>query len=61
MFELILENKTGDKINFASNSAFTVTLIEGLNPPDATINLSDIALMDGAKYNSSKPSSKEGS
>lgn len=54
MFELILENKTGDKINFASNSAFTVTEIEGLNPPDATINLSDIALMDGAKFNSSK-------
>ena len=54
MFELILENKLGDQINFASNSAFTVTLIEGLNPPEATINLSDIALMDGAKFNSSK-------
>lgn len=54
MFELILENKTGDQINFAQNSAFTITEIQGLNPPSATINTSQIALMDGAKFNSSK-------
>lgn len=54
MFDLILENAAGDQINFAQNSAFTVTEIEGLNPPEATINTSEIALMDGAKFNSSK-------
>ena len=54
MFELILENAAGDQINFAQNSAFTITEIEGLNPPDATINTSETALMDGAKFNSSK-------
>lgn len=54
MFELILENSAGDQINFAQNSAFTVTEIQGLNPPEATINTSEMALMDGAKFNSSK-------
>lgn len=54
MFELILENAAGDKLSFAQNSPFTVTEIQGLNPPDATINMSEIALIDGAKYNSAK-------
>lgn len=54
MFEIILENANGDKLNFAQNSAFTVTDIQGLNPPSATINTSEVALLDGAKYNSSK-------
>ena len=54
MFNIILENKAGEQLNFAQNTAFTVTEIEGLNPPAATINTSEIALMDGAKYNSAK-------
>ena len=54
MFELILENAAGDQINFSQNSAFTVTEIQGLNPPEATINTSEMALIDGAKFNSSK-------
>lgn len=54
MFELILENAVGDQLTFGMNSPFTVTEIQGLNPPSATINTSQIALMDGAKFNSSK-------
>lgn len=54
MFELILENAAGDQLDFAQNSAFTVADIQGLNPPPATINTSEIALMDGAKFNSAK-------
>ena len=54
MFELILENKAGDQLNFAQNSAFTVVEIEGLNPAPATINTSEVALIDGAKFNSAK-------
>lgn len=54
MFELILENAAGDQLTFGMNSPFTVTEIQGLNPPDATINTSQIAIMDGAKFNSSK-------
>lgn len=54
MFEIILENKNGDKLSFSQNSPFTITEIEGLNPPDATINTSQVALIDGAIYNSAK-------
>ena len=54
MFELILENAAGDQLTFTQNSPFTVTEIQGLNPPEATINTSQIALIDGAKFNSSK-------
>ena len=54
MFELILENAAGDKINFAQNDAFTVVDIEGLDAPEAFINTTTTALMDGAKFNSSK-------
>lgn len=54
MYELILENKNGDQLTFAQNSPFAITEIEGLNPPEATINTSELALIDGAKFNSSK-------
>lgn len=54
MFELILENKAGQQLTFGMNSPFTISEIQGLNPPDATINTSEIALIDGAKYNSAK-------
>ena len=54
MFSLILENKNGDQLTFGQNSPFTVTDIKGLNPPNATINTSAVALLDGEKYNSAK-------
>lgn len=54
MYELILENAAGDQLTFDQNSPFTVSEIKGLNPPSATINTSQIALVDGAKFNSSK-------
>ncbi len=54
MYNLILENAAGDQLNFAQNSAFTVSEIQGLNPPAATINTSEMALLDGAKFNASK-------
>ena len=54
MFELILENKMGDQLTFGMNSPFQITEIQGLNPASATINTSELALIDGAKFNSSK-------
>ena len=54
MFNLTLENAYGDSITFNNGGAFTISDIQGLNPPDATINTSQIALLDGAKYNSAK-------
>lgn len=54
MFSLILENENGDQLTFEMGSPFTITEIQGLNPPDATINTSQIAMIDGGKFNSSK-------
>lgn len=54
MFEIILENRAGQQLIFNDNSPFTVTEIQGLNPPSSTINTSQLALIDGAKFNSSK-------
>lgn len=54
MFNLILENENGDQLTFGHGSPFTVTEIQGLNPPDATINTTQIAMIDGGKFNSSK-------
>lgn len=54
MYELILENKSGHQLTFGQNSPFTIDEIDGLNPPDATINTSQVALIDGAKFNSAK-------
>lgn len=54
MFELTLENKNGDQLTFGQNSPFTVSDIQGLNPPDATISTSAVALLDGEKYDSAK-------
>lgn len=58
MLDLILENDNGDKLSFEDSSPFTISDIQGLNPPDATINTSRVALMDGTKYNSAKVNSR---
>ena len=54
MFNLTLENKNGDQLTFGQNSPFTITDIQGLNPPEATINTNEVALIDGARFNSAK-------
>lgn len=54
MFELTLENQNGDQLTFGMGTPFTITEIDGLDPPEAEINTSEIALIDGAKFNSSK-------
>ena len=53
IFELILENKNGDKISLTSNNKYVLTEIDGLNSPNASINTSD-GIFDGERYNSSK-------
>lgn len=54
MFNITLENTNGEKLLFGANSPFTVTEFDGLSAPEATINTSALALVDGAKFNSSK-------
>lgn len=55
MYKFMIENSKGDKLNFNQiGSAFNITEIEGLNPPDATINTSEVALIDGELFDSAK-------
>lgn len=55
MYELTLTNEAGKELHFNDlGSQFTIVEIAGLNPPKANINTNDVALMAGAKYNSSK-------
>lgn len=55
MFDIRLENSKGDILEFnKSDSPFVITEVQGLSAPDATINTSANALLDGAKFNSAK-------
>ncbi len=55
MFSCRIENYTNDILTLTQNEDnFQLLSIEGLNPPNAQINTSAIAGMDGARFNSSK-------
>lgn len=54
MLDIILENTNGDQLTFGMNSPFKVIETQGFNPPEAFINTSEVALMDGALFNSAK-------
>lgn len=54
MFTLKVENKNGEVLTLRQNKNYAVTKIEGLNPPSATINFSEIAGVDGGLFNSSR-------
>ena len=54
MYTFDVENSTGERIRLTQNeSIYQIVSIEGLNPPKATLNLTTIAGMDGARYKSS--------
>lgn len=53
MFTLIAENKYGQQLELTHNDNYVVTDIDGLDPPDATINTSKNANADGSVFNSS--------
>ena len=54
MFNMIFENKNGLQLRFGAGYPFTIKEFSGLNPPSATINTTEAALVDGGKYNSAK-------
>lgn len=54
MLDIILENKAGKQLTFDMNSPFSIVAIDGLGPADATINMSQYAIIDGGRFNSSK-------
>lgn len=59
MFTLTVENANGNKLTLTQNeSVYQVVSVTGLNPPKATLYTNQIAGMDGAKFKSSKLSTR---
>lgn len=55
MYEAKIENTKGEILTLTQNEVkYQVVSIIGLNPPNAQINTSSTANLDGAEYNSSK-------
>ena len=54
MLKITLENEAGKKLTFGMGSPFTISEVDGIDPPAAKINTSQMALIDGAKFNSAK-------
>lgn len=55
MFELYIENDRKERLNLSpAVKEYSILSVKGLNPPGATINLSDVSGLDGARFNSSK-------
>lgn len=53
MFTLIVQNKYGERLELTHNNSYTISNIDGIDPPEATINVTRNANYDGAVYNSS--------
>lgn len=58
MFTLKVENDRGDTLNLTSNKNYIVYKIEGLNPPQASINASENTTTDGSSINSVRVESR---
>lgn len=58
MFEISVENSQGKRYTFNNPNEFVVYKIEGLNPPQATLNKSSNATTDGCKVTSAKVESR---
>lgn len=54
MYTLIVRNKYGEELELTHNPAYEVASIDGFDPPDATINTTQDAGMDGSVYNSAR-------
>ena len=53
MYTLIAQNKFGQQLELTHNDAYVIEDIDGLDPPDATINTTRNANADGSVFNSS--------
>lgn len=58
MFELAVENSRGKRYTFNNEREYIVFKVEGLNPPQATINKSSNATTDGCKITNAKVESR---
>lgn len=52
MYTLIVENERGETLELTHNGAYSIQDIDGLDFPDATINTSKTATVDGTTFNS---------
>lgn len=59
MIEIISENYKGEKTHIAPSQDFFLLNIDGLTPPNATLNTSILAFGDGARINSSRVEARE--
>lgn len=53
MYTLIAENKYGEQLEISSDPRYTISEIDGLYPPEAVINTTKTANVDGSVFNSS--------
>ena len=58
MYSLKVENNRGDMLDFSTTSDYIVYKIEGLNPPQATVNSSVNTTTDGSNVNSVRVESR---
>lgn len=54
MYNFRIRNNSGSVLDFDSTNAYTLYQVDGLCPPVATLNFTDVAGYDGALYNSSQ-------
>lgn len=54
MFELTVENENGELLQLTQSEKYDVIEIEGLCPPAAQINMTELAGADGASFNSAR-------
>lgn len=52
MFNLIIENPSGERIELTNEKNCEIIGIDGLNPPSANIITSNISMNDGTRFNS---------
>lgn len=54
MYKLTIKNSSGAALTFGETEPFAILEIEGLAPPEAVINIDNLALMDGGRFNSAR-------
>lgn len=59
MYKLSVQNKYGQILNLTNNTAYTVESIDGISPPDATINTTKNANSDGSSFNSASVNERQ--
>ena len=59
MYSFTVENAKGEQLQLTQNPDYTITSIEGLNPPDAVLNMYKQAGADGMQYNSATLDSRQ--